>query len=114
MYLIIRWILNALALLGISYYIVPGIRVSGFYAALVSILILALVNALIRPLIILLTLPLNILTLGLFTLVINAVLFWFVGTVVKGFEVMDFWSAFWGALLLTLASWATGALLAND
>lgn len=110
MYLILRWVLNALVLLGVAYF-VPGIQVSGFYAALISALVLGLVNAVIRPLLILLTLPVNILTLGLFTLVINAFLFWFVSTVVKGFTVAGFWPAFWGALLFSLVSWLLSELL---
>ena len=69
--LILRWLLSALALIAITY-IVPGIVITNFYAALVAALVLGLVNALIRPIIVVLTLPFNILTLGLFTLVINA------------------------------------------
>jgi putative membrane protein len=104
MNILIRWLINALVLLGIAYY-VPGIAVSGFYAALITALVLGLVNALIRPVVLLLTLPVNILTLGLFTFVINAFLFWFVATIVKGFEVSGFWSAFLGAFILSVASW---------
>jgi len=102
--LIIRWILSALTLLAISYY-VPGISVHGFYTALIAALVLGLINALIKPLIILLTLPVNILTLGLFTLVINALLFWFASTVVKGFYVAGFWPAFWGAFIMWIVGW---------
>lgn len=110
MYLLIRWLVNALTLLGIAYY-VPGIGVDSFYSALIAALVLGLVNALIRPLIILLTLPINILTLGLFTLVINAFLFYFVSTVVKGFTVAGFWPAFVGALIMSVVSWLIGWLL---
>ena len=110
MTLLLRWLISALTLLLLAYYL-PGIGVTGFYAALITALVLGLINALIRPLIILLTLPINILTLGLFTLVINALLFWFVSTIVKGFEVAGFWPAFWGALILSLASWLSGTLL---
>lgn len=110
MYLLLRWLVNALTLLGIAYY-VPGIQVNSFYSALIAALVLGLVNALIRPLIILLTLPINILTLGLFTLVINAFLFWFVATIVKGFTVNNFTAAFWGALIMSVVSWLIGWLL---
>ena len=113
MHLLFRWLINAAALMGLAYYF-PGIYVSGFYAALITALVLGLVNAVIRPLFLLLTLPINILTLGLFTYVINAVLFWFVATVVKGFEVSGFWPAFWGALVLTLVSWIVSGLLRCD
>jgi len=80
-------------------YIVPGIQFSGTWALLLTVIVLGFVNALIRPILVLLTLPVNILTLGLFTLIINALMFWFASTIVKGFEVQDFWSAFWGALV---------------
>jgi len=110
MYLILRLIINALIILGIAYYF-PGITVSGFYSALIIALVLGLVNALIRPIIILLTLPVNVLTLGLFTLVINALLFWFVSTIVKGFEVDGFGPAFWGALVLSIVSWLTSSFI---
>ena len=109
MKLIIRWLLSAGALMLIAYY-VPGIRVAGFYYALVAALILGLINALIRPVIIFLTLPINILTLGLFTLVINTVLFWFASTFVKGFYVAGFWPAFWGALIMWIFGWFINSL----
>ncbi|HAZ28583.1 MAG TPA: hypothetical protein DCY48_02280 [Candidatus Magasanikbacteria bacterium] len=107
MRLLIRWVLNAATLLALAFYL-PGIEVSGWYAALITALVLGLVNAIIRPIILLLTLPITVLTLGLFTLVINAVLFWFVGTVVEGFSVAGFWPAFWGALIMSVVSWIVG------
>lgn len=113
MRLLLRWILNALALLGLAY-IVPGIAISGWYAALITVLILGLVNALIRPLCILLTLPLTIVTLGLSTLVINGLLFWFVSTVVKGFDVAGFVPAFVGALVMTIVSWVLSVVLKRE
>lgn len=79
-------------------YVVPGVSFSGFWSALVTAAIFGLVNAIIRPLMILLTLPINILTLGLFTLIINALMFWLTATIVKGFDVSNFAAAFWGAL----------------
>ncbi len=112
MHLLARWILNALALILVTY-LVPGIHVDGFYAALIAALVLGIVNALIRPLLILLTLPITLLTLGLFTLVINALLLWFVSTVVRGFSVDGFGAAFLGALVLWIFSWLTNALLQN-
>jgi putative membrane protein len=105
MRLIIRWVLNAGALMAIAYYLVPGIQISSFYTALIAALVLGLINALIKPILLVLTLPVNIITLGLFTFVINAALFWFASSIVKGFVVADFASAFWGALFLTVASW---------
>ena len=99
--IIIRWFLNALFLILITY-LIPGIVISNIYSALATALILGVVNALIRPILIILTLPINILTLGLFTLVINGLLFWFVSSFVKGFEVTGFLPAFFGALLLSV------------
>jgi len=110
MFFILRLIINALIIIGITY-LIPGISVSSFYTALLVAIILGLVNAIIRPIIILLTLPVNILSLGLFTLIINASLFWLVSTIVKGFAVDGFMAAFWGALLLWLASWVTNGFI---
>jgi putative membrane protein len=113
MSLLLRWIINAAALLLIAS-MVPGIRISSFYSALIVALVLGVMNALVRPILIFLTLPITILTLGLFTLVINALLFWFVSSLVKGFEVTGFSPAFWGALILWAVSWVTNALLKSD
>ncbi len=110
MFFIFRLIINALIILGLAYYF-PGIGVVSFYTALLVAVILGLVNAIIRPILILLTLPVTILTLGLFTLVINGLLFWFVSTVVKGFEVDGFGPAFWGALILWLVSWISNSFI---
>ena len=103
MRLIIRWLLCALALILVAY-LIPGIIVADFYIALIAALLLGLLNALIRPFLLLITLPLNILTLGLFTLVINGLLFWFIGSFVQGFQVAGFWAAFWGALVYSILS----------
>jgi len=96
--LLVRWLLNTLVLILVSI-IVPGIQFSSFWSALITSAVFGLINALIRPLIIVLTLPINILTLGLFTLIINALMFWLASNIVKGFEVQNFASAFWGALV---------------
>lgn len=106
--LLIIWILNALALFALPY-LFDSIRVDSFYTALVTALALGLVNTLIRPLVIVLTLPINILTLGLFTFVINGLLFWFVASFIKGFFVAGFWPAVGGALMYGLISWALSA-----
>jgi putative membrane protein len=103
MKLLLIWFLNALALLTVAY-VLPGIRVDGYAAALVAALILGLINTLLRPLLILLTLPVTMLTLGLFILVINGLLFWFAGSVLKGFEVNGFWVGVAGALLYSIFS----------
>jgi putative membrane protein len=109
MKLILRWVINTLAIMLLPY-VLSGITVRGFYAALIAALILGLVNAIIRPLALLLTLPVNIVTLGLFTLVINALMLWLVSSIVRGFDVAGFWPAFWGAIILWLVSWITNML----
>ncbi len=103
MSLLLRWLFSAMSLMLVAYF-VPGIAVVSFYSALWAALVLGLANALIRPILVILTLPINILTLGLFTLVINALLFWLASTVVKGFSVSGFWPAFWGALATSIVS----------
>lgn len=112
MRLLIRLLLNALALFVVAY-VVQGVHVSGIGGAIVAALILGIVNAVIRPILVILSLPLEILTLGLFTLVINAVLFWFVGALHVGLTVDGFWPAFWGALVMTIVSWILSALTAE-
>lgn len=110
MKLLFRWVINAGTLLLLANYL-PGIEVSGWYAAIITALVLGLVNAILKPVLILLTLPVNILTLGLFTLVINALLFWFVASFIDGFVVTGFQPAFLGALIMTLVSWLVSGLL---
>lgn len=99
--MLIRWFLNIIVLFLVSY-IVPGIKFNNFWSLIVTSVVLGLLNAIVRPVLILLTLPVNILTLGLFTLVINAFVFWLVGTIVKGFEIKNFTSAFIAALVYWL------------
>jgi len=110
MIIIVRLVLNALAFLGIAY-LIPGIQVDSFVTALIVALVLGLVNAFIRPIIMLLALPINMITLGLFSLVINAFLFWLVAWWIPGFVVPGATEAFLGALVLWAASWLTNALL---
>lgn len=109
--LLLRWLLSALALLAVAY-LYPGVRVESFFAAVIAALVLGLANALIRPILVLLTLPVTIITLGLFLFVINAGLFWFVAQVVKGFSVDGFLSALVGSILYSLVtllvSWVVG------
>jgi len=103
LYVFLRWIVNALVLMVIPY-IVRGVYINSLYTALVIAVVLGFINSFIRPILIILTLPINILTLGLFTFVINGFLFWFVSTFIKGFTITDFWSAFWAALVYTIVS----------
>ena len=113
MKLLFRLLANAGTLLLLAYYL-PGIEVSGWYTAIITALILGLVNAILKPILVILTLPVNILTLGLFTLVINALLFWFVASFIQGFSVSGFWPAFWGALILSVVSSLVSGLLKKD
>lgn len=112
MSILLRWIFSALSVMVVAY-LVPGVRVASFWSALIAALVIGLVNALIRPLIILLTLPVNILTLGLFTLVINALMFWLASSIVKGFDVTGFAAAFWGALVYWLVSWLVNGMFTD-
>jgi len=103
MRLLLIWLVNALSLLAVAY-LLPSVSVESFYVAVITAFLLAVVNTVIRPVLVLITLPINILTLGLFTLVINGLLFWFVASFVEGFRVAGFWSALGGALLYSLIS----------
>lgn len=103
MTLLLVWILNAVALLVVAY-ILPGIVVASFWSAMWAALVLGLINMLVKPLFVLLTLPITIVTVGLFLFVINALLFWLAGSILKGFQVNGFWWAVGGALLYSLIS----------
>lgn len=108
--ILIRWMGSALGLL-LAAYLVPGIQVSGFGRALIAAAVLGLVNLLIRPLIFLFTLPINLLTFGLFTFVINGFMLWITSQVVKGFEVSGFFAALFGSLILMLFNLAVNKAL---
>ena len=110
--LLLVWMLNALALLAVANF-VPGIHVEGFGSALIAAFFLGLVNTLIRPLLLLLTLPVTLITLGLFIFVINGLLFWAVGSVLRGFIVDSFWHGVLGAVLYSIFSWALSSAAAQ-
>ncbi|PIQ91531.1 MAG: hypothetical protein COV70_03280 [Parcubacteria group bacterium CG11_big_fil_rev_8_21_14_0_20_39_22] len=99
--IITKWLLGTLLLL-LADRLIPGVVVEGIYSAMIASIFLGLVNTVIRPVIIILTLPITVLTLGLFTLVINALLFWFIASFVQGFTVEGFWAAFIGSLFVSL------------
>lgn len=99
--LLLKWIGLALGIMFVGW-VVPGITISNFVTALIAAVVIAFINVFIKPVLIFLTLPINILTLGLFILVINALLFMFVAYLVPGVQVEGFWSAFLGALLLSI------------
>jgi putative membrane protein len=100
---IVRWLILTAAIM-VASYLLQGIQVSGFFSALFGAVILSLLNIFFKPVLIILTLPFNILTLGLFTFVINAFLLMMVSGVIPGFEVRDFWAALWGALLISIVN----------
>ena len=112
MTLIIRWFINALALMLVAY-LYSGVKVDGIFAALIAALVLGLVNAIIRPLLVLFTLPVTILTLGLFIFIINAFLFWFVAEVVKGFTVTGFTAALIGSIMFSVVTLLTSWLVSD-
>jgi len=110
MRLLLVWLVNSVALLAVSY-LMPSIHVADFVTAVVAALILGLVNAIVRPLLVLLTLPVTLLTLGLFIFVINGLMFLLVDFFVSGFDVGGFWSAVLGAIVFSLISWLLSAVL---
>lgn len=103
MILVLKWLALALAIMFVGW-IIPGISISNFTTALIAAVVIALINLGIKPILVFLTLPINILTLGIFILVINALLFMFMAYLVPGVEVNGFWSAFLGALVLSILS----------
>ena len=113
MRLLLIWLINAAALFALPF-LMSSVTVTNVGAALVAALVLGLVNTLVRPILVLLTLPVTFLSLGLFLLVINALLFWAVAHFVDGFEVGGFWSAFIAAILYSIISWALSTLLLKN
>ncbi|KKW68364.1 membrane protein [Lampropedia cohaerens] len=110
MELLLNWVLSASALMLVAY-MLPGVHVSNFKAALIAAIVVGLINALLRPVLALLTLPLSILTLGLFYLVLNGLLFWLAGSLTKGFQVSGFWAGLFGAILYGVINWALGSIV---
>jgi putative membrane protein len=110
MHFLIRVVVNAVALIIVAYFM-PGVHVTGVVGALEAGLVLGIVNAILRPILIILTLPIQIITLGLFTLVINGALFYWVGHWNIGLTVDGFWPAFWGAIVLSIVSFVLSSLL---
>ena len=109
---LIRLLANTLAILAAAY-ILPGIEVSGGLSLLAAALVLALINAFVRPVLLFLTLPCTLVTLGLFIFLLNAFCLWLTSLLVKGFDVHGFWTAVFGALLISIVSWAVTTLLSD-
>ena len=110
---LLRVVVNALAIM-LAASIVPGIAVDGLVAALAAAVLLGLINAFVRPVLLILTLPITLLTLGLFLLVLNGFCFWLVAWLVKGFHVAGFGSALLGALVVSVVSWIVTALISDS
>lgn len=113
MRLILLWILNAVALLAVAWLLPKSIHVASFGSALLAALILGLINALVRPVLLVLTLPVTVLTLGLFIFVLNGLMFWLAGSLIEGFVVAGFWPAVCGSIVYSGVSWALSGLLVS-
>lgn len=111
--ILVRWLIQTVAILTASY-IIKGIDVTGFVPALAAAAILGILNAFLRPVLMLLTLPLNILSLGLFTFVINAGMLKLAASVIEGFSVNGFVPALIGSLFISVVSWILSALIRDD
>ena len=108
--LLLRWLTLTLAVI-VTTYLLDGIRVSGFFSAVLAAAALATLNTFLRPVILVLTLPINVLTLGLFTFVINAVLLKMASAVIPGFDVIGFWPAVGGSLLISVVAGLLNAFI---
>jgi putative membrane protein len=102
MRILVRWLLLAAALLLVAYLYPSGVTVTGWWSAMVAALVIGLFNTLLRPILVLLTLPVTLITLGLFLFVINALMFWFAGSLLAGFSVTSFTAALIGSLIYSL------------
>lgn len=112
MKLLIGWLLNALALLAVAYF-VPGIHVSDFMSALIAAAVIGLANMLIKPVLLILTLPVTIITLGLFIFVINGLLFWLAGYFLQGFDVKTITAGIIGAIVYSIIAWILSAVVVD-
>ena len=111
MFFIFRLLIHMVAILIISYLLPRLIRVEGMWAALVAAFLLGIVNAVLRPILVFFTLPITVLTFGLFLLVINGLMLWLVSIFVRGFHVNGFWGAVFGSILISLVSWILSRFL---
>ena len=106
----IRWLILTAAIVAASY-LIDGIRISGFFSAFSAAAVLGILNALFRPILFILTLPINIMTLGLFTFVINALLLKMASGIIPGFDVHGFWSAVFAALIISGVNWILSSFI---
>ncbi len=106
----LRWFILTTAIV-VTSYLLDGIHVSSFFTAVFAAAMLGILNAFFRPILIILTLPINILSLGLFTFVINALLLMMVSGIISGFDVRGFWSAVFGSILISVVSWLLNSFI---
>ena len=109
----IRWLTLTAAII-LSAYLLDGIRISGFFSAFFAAAILGILNAFFRPIALLLTLPINILSLGFFTFVINALMLKLASGFIPGFHVYGFWTAIWGSLIISIISWLLNSFISDQ
>ncbi|MGD8472069.1 MAG: phage holin family protein [Desulfobacterales bacterium] len=110
--ILIRWLTTTAAIVATAY-LLDGIQVSGFFSALFAAAMLGILNAFFRPIALLLTLPINILSLGLFTFVINALMLKMASGVIPGFSVYGFWTAIFGSFLISVISWLLNSFISE-
>ena len=113
MKILLLWLINAAALFALPY-IFDSIRVDTFFTALIVALILSILNTIVRPILLILTLPVTVLTLGLFIFVLNGLLLWFAASFVNGFTIAGLWPAVFGAMVYSLISWAATSFILGD
>ena len=111
--ILIRWLTTTAAIVATSY-VLDGIHVSGFFPAVFAAAMLGILNAFFRPIALLLTLPINILSLGLFTFIINALMLKMASGLIPGFDVYGFWTAIFGSLLISLFSWLLNSFISDQ
>ena len=111
--ILVRWLILTAAIMVCSY-LLEGIHVSGFLSAFFAAAMLGVLNAFFRPILIILTLPINILTLGLFTFVINALMLKMASGVISGFDVRGFWTAVLGSLVISIVSWLLSSFISEQ
>ncbi|MBM3301762.1 MAG: phage holin family protein [Deltaproteobacteria bacterium] len=110
MRLLINWVILTAAIL-LAAYLIPGVRVRSLGSAFIAAAVLGIINVFIRPIAIFLSIPLIVVTLGLFTFIVNALLLWLAAAITPGFEVRSFWAALLGALVVSIVSYLTGSVL---
>ncbi len=111
--ILLRWLILMCAIL-ITSYMMEGIRVSGFVSAFFAAAMLSILNAVFRPILFILTLPINILSIGLFTFAINAIMLLMASGLIAGFEVDGFWTAVFGSLLISIVSWLLNSYISKQ